>query len=208
MAAADSKPAPRILGLTGPIGCGKTTVGNLLLELGAVERIDADQVVHELMTEGSPTTAAIAATFGEDVLGTDGRVDRARLGRVVFRDPDALRRLEAITHPAVRTSIRERLAAHGDDGVVVIDAVKLLQSELLPLVEAVWVVSCSPQAQLRRLTEARGMSEEEARARIAAMPSFASDRVTELIENSGSIEQLRHRVGVAWGSYLSEPRRS
>src|SRR5947209_282339 len=100
MAADSARRAPRNLGITGPIGCGKTTVGDILLELGALERIDADAVVHELERSGTEVTHAVARAFGEDLLGPDGSVDRARLGAIVFRDANELRRLEAIVHPA------------------------------------------------------------------------------------------------------------
>jgi dephospho-CoA kinase len=206
VAAAGAKPAPRILGLTGPIGCGKSTVGDILLQLGVTERIDADQVVHELMAAGTETTRSIATAFGDDVLRDDGSVDRIRLGRVVFSDGDALRRLESITHPAVRRLIRERLHHYSEREVVVIDAIKLLQSDLLPLVEAVWVVRCARDAQIARLTEIRRMPREQAESRIAAMPRFESERVTEVIENSRSMDELRSRVEAAYQRFLSQPR--
>lgn len=203
MAAGGAQQAPRVLGLTGPIACGKTTVGDILLDLGAIERIDADRVVHELMAAGTETTARIRAEFGPDVLRDDGAVDRRCLGEIVFGDPDALRRLEAIVHPAVRSEVRarvERLA--GRRGVVVIDAVKLLQSELLALTDAVWVVACSEEAQLQRLTGSRGLSREAARARLAAMPPFDHPKVTARMRNDTSMDALRAAVTAEWGALL------
>ena len=190
---------PRVLGITGPIGCGKTTVGDILLELGALERIDADREVHALMQPGTEVTREIARRFGEAVIAPDGSVDRARLGGIVFADPERLRELESITHPAVRRSIRGRLQDYADeDGVVVVDAVKLLQSDLLPFVEAVWVVQCSQQVQLERLRMIRGMSREAALDRVRAQPDFRHERVTAVLENSGSLQELRERVQQAW----------
>jgi len=201
MAARRQTDSPFLLGLTGPIACGKTTVGDILLELGALERIDADRVVHTLMEPGTPTTGAIRGEFGDEILRPDGSVDRGRLGRLVFADAEALRRLEGIVHPAVRHSIRERLPQfEGRPGVLVVDAVKLLQSELLELCDGVWVVQCSAAAQLRRLTEIRHMTAEEAQGRLAAQPSFSSPRVTAVIENSGSMDELRQRVEEEWSA--------
>jgi len=196
-------PAPRILGLTGPIACGKSTVGDLLLELGALERIDADQAVHQLMLSGTPTTGQIRSTFGPQVINPDGSVDRTALGELVFADSQALARLEAIVHPAVRQVIHSRLAdvsQHTD--IVVVDAVKLLQSELLELCDAVWVVCCSADTQMRRLRETRHMTEAAAQSRIAAQPSFDHTRVTTVIDNSGSREDLRREVEQAWSALI------
>lgn len=205
MAAGDTRPGPLLLGLTGPIGCGKSTVGDVLLDLGALERIDADRVVHELMVPGTPVTRDIENAFGQGVIAADGSVDRQRVAAIVFSDPVALQRLEAITHPAVREVVRARLDSHCEQGgVVVVDAVKLLQSELLPLMDVVWVIRCSPEAQMRRLTQNRGMTPEAARQRVAAQPKFAHPRVTTVIENSGSLEELRQEVERMWERLLNE----
>jgi dephospho-CoA kinase len=208
MAATDPRTGPRILGLTGPIACGKSTVGDFLLELGAAERIDADRVVHELSQPGTETTAMIAREFGDDILQADGAVDRGRLGTLVFSDTGALRRLEAITHPAVRRVIRTHLQEYAGtpSGVVVLDAIKLLQSELLEIVDAVWVVTCARDVEMKRLSELRSMAVVEAEARLEAMPPFAHSRVTEVIDNSGTIEELRAQVEAAWQRFLAERR--
>jgi dephospho-CoA kinase len=201
MGSVRQRPAPRILGLTGPIGCGKSTVGDLLLELGALERIDADQAVHQLMLSGTPTTGQIRSVFGPQVIDPDGSVDRTALGELVFADPQALARLEAIVHPAVRQVIRSRLSdLSRHTGIVVVDAVKLLQSELLEVCDAVWVVRCSAETQMHRLTETRHLTESAARSRMAAQPSFDHPRVTTVIDNSGSMEDLRRRVERAWSA--------
>lgn len=204
MAPENSGAGSRILGLTGPIGCGKTTVGDILTELGAV-RIDADHVVHELMQPGTAVAAAITAEFGESVSLPDGAIDRAQLGRIVFGNEDALRRLEALTHPAVREVIRNRVStgAAAGDGIV-IDAIKLLQSELLALADAVWVVRCRRDVQMERLTRLRRITPQEAEQRIAAMPVFEHPRVTTVIDNSGSLEELRVRVREAWEAFLQQ----
>jgi dephospho-CoA kinase len=199
----------RILGLTGPIGCGKTTVGDILLELGALERIDADRVVHSLMSAGTTTTAQVRETFGNHVLAADGSVDRAALASIVFGDSDKLRRLEDIVHPAVRGAIRQRLIELGPkEGVVIVDAVRLLQSTLLDNVGDVWVVRCSPVEQRRRLLEIRNMMPSDVEGRLGAQPDFRHPRVTRVIENSGSLEDLRRAVEDAWRSLTRLPRRT
>lgn len=199
MARDRSAAAPRILGLTGPIACGKSTVGDLLLDLGALERIDADQVVHTLMEPGTPTSRQIEAEFGSEILRPNGRVDRPRLAEVVFADTGALRALERIVHPAVRQAIRARLEdLEGREGVVVVDAVRLLQSDLLPLCDAVWVVQCVRESQVERLTAIRKMTLKAAEGRLAAQPSFEHPRVTRVIQNSGSMDELREQVQTAW----------
>lgn len=194
---------PRVLGLTGPIACGKTTAGNILLDLGAIERLDADRVVHELLQADSPTTWQVAQEFGPEVIRPDGAVDRKGLAQIVFADHTALRRLEAIVHPAVRQAIRARIAElSGRRGVVVVDAVRLLQSDLLPLCDAVWVVRCDATAQLHRLLRNRGMSESEAQGRLSAQPPFEHQRVTTVIENTGSRQDLRRQVEEAYQALL------
>jgi dephospho-CoA kinase len=214
MDAIDERTAPRVLGLTGPIACGKTTVGDLLLELGALERIDADESVHELMLPGTRTTHAVASAFGPEIIEEDGSVDRARLAEVVFGNPEQLRRLEEIVHPAVRQLIRRRLsrrppihraASNTNDqtDVIVLDAVKLLQSDLLDLCSAVWVVHCSHSTELQRLMRNRSLSREQAEARLASQPFFENPKVTEAIENSGSLQDLKARVQTAWSLFLA-----
>lgn len=162
-------------------------------------------MVHALQGPGTEVTRYIAAAFG-DVLQPDGAVDRVRLGRIVFADPDALRRLEAIVHPAVRHAVRDRLdALQGPGGVVVVDAVKLLQSDLISLVETVWVVCCAPEIQRHRLTETRRLSAVEAAERMRAQPSFDHPKVGAVIENSGSRADLQRLVAEQWERFMAGP---
>ena len=118
---------PRIIGITGNIACGKTAVGHILLEMGAERYIDADAVVHGLYLSGQPIAVKVAEAFGPGVVAADGSVDRKALGAIVFQDADAMRRLEAIVHPAVSVAMANELAAVSDAGIAVIDAVKLLE---------------------------------------------------------------------------------
>lgn len=140
------------IGLTGPIGCGKSTVAGWLAELGA-RVIDADQVARGVTPPGSPELAAVVDAFGGGILRPDGSLDRAALGRIVFADPAALRRLEAIIHPAVRPPILEQIAVAQREGVpaVVVEAIKLVEGGLAALCDEVWLVTCDPAEQRARL---------------------------------------------------------
>lgn len=193
-----------IIGVTGNIACGKSTVDGILLQLGANVVIDADQAVHALQRDDPAIRAAILNTFGPAVRAADGTVDRRALGGIVFRDPEAMRRLEAIMHPAVRRHIRAQLAALPEDAVAVVDAVKLLEGELGTLAHSIWWVTAQPEQQLQRLLD-RGLDEAAARSRLAAQPAFARwrDRVNVVIDNSGSVEDTRKQVSHAFKSVLA-----
>ena len=168
---------PSILGLTGNIASGKSTIGMLLLELGATAYIDADLVVHELYLPGKPLVTEIAAAFGQGVGNRDGGVDRRALGELVFGDQTKLRQLEVIVLPHVRDALLARLRALPPDGIGVFDAIKLVESGYAPLCDGVWLVTCSEEAQLRRLMTSRGLSETEARQRIAAQGDLEPKRM-------------------------------
>lgn len=195
---------PHILGLTGNIACGKTTVGLMLLELGAVAYVDADQTVHELYLPGQPLVRRLAAEFGPDVVGADGGIDRKRLGEMVFGDASALRRLEAIVHPAVQAALVGKLRELPSDGVGVLDAVKLVESGYAPFCQGIWVVRCSEDVQFRRLVEQRGLSAEEARVRLASQPPLDPKLAvaTAIIENNGSLDHLHTQVAAAWTRFV------
>ncbi|HEX7612112.1 MAG TPA: dephospho-CoA kinase [Candidatus Limnocylindrales bacterium] len=157
-----------LIGLIGPIGCGKSTVAGWLAERGAAI-IDADQLTRSIMTPGSPATDAIVARFGGEYRLADGSLDRAALGHLVFADPDRLAELEAIVHPAVaRLQEDAILAAEAlRPAAIVIEAIKLVEAGYAGRCDEVWLVTCEPEAQLVRLTR-RGMSASDARQRIAA----------------------------------------
>ena len=189
---------PYIIGLTGNIGTGKSTIAATLRELGA-EVIDADRVAHELMVPGAPEWERLVARFGPDIIQPDGVVDRRKLGAVVFSDPAALRDLEAILHPGVRPRIRARFAAT-ERPVVVVEAIKLLEAGLYREVDAVWVVTADRDTQVRRLVATRGLSRAEAELRVDAQPPQA-DKVARgdvVIENSGDLDAVRAQVQAAW----------
>lgn len=195
---------PYILGLTGDIASGKTTVGLMLLEMGAYSYDDADQVVHELYLPGQPLVERLVQEFGPGVLGPDGGVDRQRLGDIVFGDAAALRRLETLVHPAVQGALVNTLRRIPEHAVGVLDAVKLVESGYAPLCHGVWVVQSPREVQLRRLMETRGMSQAQAEQRLAAQPPAGPKLAvaTEVIRNAGTLDQLRGDVAAAWQRFL------
>ena len=188
-----------IIGLTGNIGTGKSTVLQMLAELGA-EIIDADKLAHEVIAPGGPAYGAVVETFGQDIVKPDGQIDRGKLGDIVFRDPEALARLEALVHPAVLARTQE-LIEQAEAPVVVVEAIKLLESGLArQLCDAVWVVTCRPEQQLARVMAQRGLTEAQARLRMEAQPP-QEEKIAQadvVIDNSGTIEETRKQVRAAW----------
>ncbi|WP_066956765.1 dephospho-CoA kinase, partial [Streptomyces lushanensis] len=155
------------LGLTGGIGAGKSEVSRLLTGYGAV-LIDSDRIAREVVEPGTPGLAAVVAEFGPGVLTADGRLDRPRLGSIVFADQDRLRALNAIVHPLVRARSAELESGAGPDAIVVHDVPLLVENGMTGLFDLVVVVDASPETQLDRLVRQRGMAESEARDRMAA----------------------------------------
>lgn len=195
---------PRILGITGNIACGKTAVGKMLLKLGAERYIDADAVVHKLYEGGQLIAVRVAEAFGQGVLAPDGSVDRKALGALVFQDANAMRRLEAIVHPAVGQALLEELSQVSPSGVAIIDAVKLLEGGSGTLCQSKWLVVCPEEQELARLMERNHLSEEEAHARLRAQPPLAPKfaLVDEVIDNGGSLAQTSRQVEAAFARFL------
>ena len=193
------------IGLTGPIGCGKSAVASWLAERGAVT-IDADDVAREVTAPGQPAHDAILSLFGDDVRATDETLDRAALGRVVFRDPVYLAQLEAIVHPVVRPRILERIEAAEEAGApaVVIEAIKLVEGGLAELCDEVWLVTCADPVQRERVIH-RGLSPVDADQRIASQAGMVERLrpfATRVIDTSGPIADARARVATAWADAL------
>ena len=201
---------PVRIGLTGPIGCGKSTIAGWLAELGA-RVIDADQVAREVTPPGSAPLASVVRAFGAGILRADGTLDRAALGRIVFADPAALARLESIIHPAVRPRILALVAEAERSGApaVVIEAIKLVEGGLAALCDEVWLVACSPDVQLARArarAAARGEATTDADERVAAQGDLVARLTpfaTRIIDTTGSLAESRSRVSTAWDAALA-----
>lgn len=195
----------KVLGLTGNIACGKSTVARMLGELGA-EIIDADLVSREVQRKGTPAYKEVVAAFGPEILRPDGEIDRTKLGPLVFSDPAKLRRLEEIVHPAVLAREDEIIQA-SPAPVVVIEAIKLIESGNYLRCDQVWVVTCNPEQQLERLMQTRSLSEEAALVRIRAQPpqSEKLKYAQVVIDASGPLDSTREQVLRAWDAFLREP---
>ncbi|WP_431997471.1 dephospho-CoA kinase [Streptomyces fungicidicus] len=187
------------VGLTGGIGAGKSEVSRLLVEHGAV-LIDADRIAREVVEPGTPGLAAVVDAFGKEILTADGALDRPKLGSLVFADPEKLAVLNAIVHPLVGARSRELEEAAAVDAVVVHDVPLLTENGLAPLYDLVIVVDASPETQLDRLVDRRGMTAQDARARMAAQASREERRAIAdiVIDNDVPLDALRRRVEDVW----------
>ncbi|MGP3981398.1 dephospho-CoA kinase [Streptomyces sp. KR80] len=187
------------VGLTGGIGAGKSEVSRLLASYGAVI-VDADRIAREVVEPGTPGLAAVVAEFGPEVLDEAGRLDRPKLGGIVFNDPERLRALNAIVHPLVGARSAELEASAGDDAIVVHDVPLLAENGLAPLYDLVVVVDASPQTQLDRLVRLRGMSESEARSRMSAQATREQRLAVAdvVIDNDGPLDALEPQVRKVW----------
>ncbi|MDQ6713356.1 MAG: dephospho-CoA kinase [Candidatus Dormibacteraeota bacterium] len=193
----------RVLGLTGGIGSGKSVVASIFAQLGA-DVIDADQLAREVVEPGQPALEEIAKAFGRGILLPDGHLNRGKLGRIIFADPVARARLDAITHPPIRERLAAEIAARRSaPGVLVVDIPLLYESDRTTTVETVLVVWVDPNTQLRRLIERDGLGEDEARQRIAAQMPLDEKRVRAdvVIDNSGSLETTRGQVEAIYRQY-------
>lgn len=192
----------RLVGLTGGIGSGKSTVARLLAEHGAIV-VDADQVAREVVEPGEPALEEIRERFGRDVIDPDGRLDRAALATIVFGDEAARRDLEGITHPRIGERVADRIAqaeadedADGRERLVVVDHPLLVESGAAAGYETVIVVEAPVEVRVRRLVESRGMDEADARARLRAQADDATRRAaaTHVVDNGGDLDALDAQV--------------
>ena len=196
------------VGLTGGVASGKSTVSAALAEHGAVI-IDADALAREVVAKGTPGLAAVVEEFGAELLGPDGELDRPAMGRLVFNDEGARRRLEAIVHPLVFERIVELEEGAPEDAVVVHDIPLLAESGRADTFDAVIVVDAPHEVQVERMTGDRGWTTEDAESRIAAQAS-REDRLaiaTHVIENTGTHEDLRRRVAEVFADVVSAGKR-
>ena len=200
-----SAPEMVVVGLTGGIGSGKSTVAAMLAARGAVV-VDADRLARDAVAPGSPGLAAVAARFGPGVLAQDGSLDRAALADIVFSDPAALADLNALVHPLVRAAIAGRVASlEGDDCVVVLEIPLLVESGRSYGASAVIVVDGPEDEAVRRAVQGRGLAEADVRRRMAAQVSRA-DRLAAadvVIDNSGPREALEPQVDRLWAELVS-----
>ena len=197
------------IGITGPIGCGKSQVARWLAELG-VAVVDADAAARAVTAPGHPVHDEVLRHFGPSVAGSDGTLDRAALARLVFADPERLRELEAIVHPAVRPRILEALDQAERDGapVVAIEAIKLVEGGLAALCDEVWLVTCDAAAQRERLT-GRGTALADAEQRIGAQAGLVErlrPAATRVLDTSGPIAASRAAVVTALAEALAAVR--
>lgn len=191
-------PGKFVIGLTGNIATGKSVVRKMLEHLGAYG-IDADALGHRAMAQGAPGYQQVIDTFGKWVLGADGQIDRVKLGKVVFNDPQALAALEGIIHPMVIQAV-DILVRRSAQPIVVIEAIKLIEAGLVTRCDSLWVTYASPDIQKARLVQRRGMSEEAARQRIQAQPAQEKkiSRASVVIRNEGSFEDTWRQVTAHW----------
>lgn len=188
----------KIIGLTGNIATGKSVVRRMLEHLGAYT-IDADALAHRVIAKGAPGYQPVINKFGSWILNEEGQIDRGKLGRLVFSDPEALGQLEAIIHPYVLQAV-DLLVRRANQPVVVVEAIKLLESELRSHCDAIWVTDAPQEVQIERLVRKRGMTREVALHRVQSQP-LQKDKLaaaTVIIRNTGSYDDLWRQVNEGW----------
>jgi dephospho-CoA kinase len=191
----------KIIGLTGGIGSGKSTVSRFLAELGAAV-VDLDKVGHEILKSGGPAYGEVVSAFGKEILGLDGEIDRSKLGAIVFKDPKELRRLTDITHPAIDRIVAGKLESFRARGikVAVLEAAAMMESGKTSQVDEVWVTIAPEEVRLRRIMGRGGLSECEAGARIRAQLSNTerNQRADVIIDTDCTLDELKGRVKLEW----------
>jgi len=199
----------KVIGLTGGIGSGKSTVSQFLAELGAVI-LDADRVGHEALKPDTDVWREVVAVFGRQVLTPSGSIDRAKLGEIVFGKPESLSRLNQIMHPRMFDMVKAQLEGYRRQGVdvVVLEAPLLIEAGWTSLVDEVWVTVASESTVLRRLKERIGLSQSESLARIRSQLS-SEERIKHadvIINNDGNLDELRVKINELWkGLELDAP---
>jgi len=193
----------KVIGLTGGFGSGKSTVSQLLHELGAVV-LDADTIGHEAYKPNTETWLEVVSAFGRQILTSNGEIDRGRLGQIVFSDPESLARLNQIVHPRMYEMMKNQIEEFRKQGVevVVLEAAILLEAGWTPLVDEVWVTVAPEHEVVKRTLERNGLTEEQILARIHSQ--LSSEERTEyadvIINNDGSIDELKVKIKELWNS--------
>lgn len=194
----------KIIGLTGGIASGKSTVSNILKGLGA-HIIDADRIARDVVAPGSDALAEIVAFFGEGVISSDGFLKRGELSRIVFNDPDALRTLNGITHPRIVEAIHTRIQKESMcEDILILDAALLIELKLGSLVDETWLICVQPETQIERLLRRENMSRADAEKIIRAqLPLDEKMKVADVcIDNNGSMEDLQNRIKKLWNEQV------
>ena len=190
-----------VIGLTGGFGSGKSTVSRMLQELGA-RVLDADKVGHRLYQPGTPVWKEVVAAFGPGIVQANREIDRKKLGEVVFKDHEALKRLNAIMHPRMFEAMKETLEGWRREGVkvAVLEAAILFEANWTPLVDQVWVTRASEEKVAERLGRDKGLSPAQVRSRLASQMSVEekAKRAQVVIDNSGPLEQVKKQVEGLW----------
>ena len=190
-----------VIGLTGGFGSGKSTVSRILQGLGA-RVLDADKVGHQLYQPGTPVWKEVVAAFGPGIVQANGEIDRKKLGEVVFKDHEALKRLNAIMHPRMFEAMKETLEGWRREGVkvAVLEAAILFEANWTPLVDQVWVTRASEEKVAERLGRDKGLSPAQVRSRLASQMSVEekAKRAQVVIDNSGPLEQVKKQVEGLW----------
>jgi dephospho-CoA kinase len=197
-----------VIGLTGSIGTGKSVVRRMLEHLGAYG-IDADALSHRAIALDAPGYKPVVEAFGKYILGSDGQIDRIKLGRMVFSDPEALKRLESIVHPLVMEAI-DLIVSRSSQKVIVIEAIKLIETGLNGACDSLWVVYAPEEIQLNRLMQNRGMTEKDARQRISnqALQELQLNTADVIIKNVSTYEDTWRQVVANWQKNISAPQNS
>jgi dephospho-CoA kinase len=198
-------PRPVVIGVTGNIACGKSAVSSRLAERGATV-LDADRLYHELIQPGMPLQDALKKRFGPQIIAPDGQIDRHKLGAIVFSNPAALADLDRLTHPAVVAETYRRIEA-ATTAVVVVDAIKLIESGISEKCDEVWLVLCRSDVQIERLMTRNSIDRADAERRIAAQPPLDAKIVqaSRIFDNSGDLTSLHKLVDAAWSDLPVRP---
>ena len=196
-----------VIGLTGGIGTGKSEAARHMVSLGAV-LIDADVVGHEAYRPHAEAWERVVDAFGEGILQPNGEIDRRSLGAIVFSDPEQLARLNGIMHPLMARMVQEKIEEFQTEGadVAVVEAALLFEAGWDSLVQEVWVTDASEEAVIHRLEQRNGMSEEEARKRLASQMSRSErlERADYVIDNSGGLAEMRQAIDELWATRVKE----
>lgn len=191
----------KVIGLTGGIGSGKSTVSQLLAELGAII-IDADKVGHQAFLPNTPAWHDVTAAFGQQIITPSGEIDRQKLGQIVFNDPESLSRLNQIMHPRMYDMMQEKIKEYRkqEAAVVVVEAAILIEANWQSLVDQIWVTVTPESTVIKRLKEQRGLDEEQTLARIRSQLPIDERRrhADVIIDNNGDLDQVREKVKELW----------